>query len=442
MGLFSYFLGIVSFKKIKSIWFYFSIALIFFVLIITSYANSDLTVGRFALFMDERIIYDGVEKILHPTGFKNFLWAIFDGDDHRYGRILWNVSAFFAFIPEILFEGAGQIYSTRMTQVIILISAFILLSLTFIKHWFFRFVLLASLFAMPFTNYYMTMPKPEPLQMLFLSVFLYYFNKTSMKMGNPVWIFIGIAFGVKISILPVIFIFLFFACIKYSYNHNIKNLPYHIIKTIGYILIGLAIAIPILAPNIILSFLIYKVMDKLILDMGKKYRWLVSGLIIVLIIMLNFFVSFILYNNHVSTGLFKWGVSTILNTGHGADAIDIGFVDWSLYFIYDWMQTPIFISLLFIGVCSFLITFQLIQVFDDIKSNNYTRYFLPIILAYSGLALNLLIFIGVHRLWGLYLFLGSVLILVGIVSISENMIMTKLVGKKSWIQLVSATLYD
>lgn len=51
-------------------------------------ANFDLTAGRFSLFMDERITFDGVKKILHPDGFRSFIGSVVGGDQ-RYGRSLW-----------------------------------------------------------------------------------------------------------------------------------------------------------------------------------------------------------------------------------------------------------------------------------------------------------------------------------------------------------------
>ncbi len=39
-------------------------------------ANADLTDGRYALFMDERLTFDGVRRILHAEDFDAFLWAV------------------------------------------------------------------------------------------------------------------------------------------------------------------------------------------------------------------------------------------------------------------------------------------------------------------------------------------------------------------------------
>jgi len=49
--------------------------------------------------MDERITFDGVRNILHPDSLRHFIWSVFDGGDHRYGRSLWNSMAIFSFVP-------------------------------------------------------------------------------------------------------------------------------------------------------------------------------------------------------------------------------------------------------------------------------------------------------------------------------------------------------
>ena len=37
-------------------------------LFFAAHANTDLTAGRFVLFMDERLTFDGVRAVLHPHG--------------------------------------------------------------------------------------------------------------------------------------------------------------------------------------------------------------------------------------------------------------------------------------------------------------------------------------------------------------------------------------
>jgi len=70
-------------------------------------ANLDLAAGRFVLDMDERTAFNGVFKILNPKSAFDFFYAIFDGQDHRYGRIFWNVMALISVIPEKIWGETG-----------------------------------------------------------------------------------------------------------------------------------------------------------------------------------------------------------------------------------------------------------------------------------------------------------------------------------------------
>ena len=153
------------------------VALLF--IFLSSLANRDL-VDSFALFMDERISFEGVSNILHPNGISNFIWSITDGGDHRYGRIFWNSIALFVFLPEYFFGEFGQIFFARMFQASIVITSFVILAKTFINNPILRIVLFFCLLNIPFSDYYMTSPKPEPIQLLFLSTFLFYYKKQNL----------------------------------------------------------------------------------------------------------------------------------------------------------------------------------------------------------------------------------------------------------------------
>ena len=74
------------------------------------FANVDLTMGRFALHMDEQLLYDGVFKILHPKNIGSFFFNVFDGYDHRYGRVFWYIYSIVCFLPEIILGPKGLIF--------------------------------------------------------------------------------------------------------------------------------------------------------------------------------------------------------------------------------------------------------------------------------------------------------------------------------------------
>lgn len=148
-----------------------------FYLPLTISANTDLAAGRFALFMDERITFDGVKKILHPNDISQFIYSVGNGGDHRYGRSLWNSIAIFSAIPERLFGDSGQIIASRMLQVILIIASYLVFGFGILRSWFLRLVLLVAMLTIPFSDYYMTIPKPEPLQLFFLAIFSFFLLK-------------------------------------------------------------------------------------------------------------------------------------------------------------------------------------------------------------------------------------------------------------------------
>ena len=430
--------------KNEIFWLILFIGLTIFYIVLATLANADLTAGRFAINMDERIIYDGVENILHPiqvkrfvwyvssvdnkghgdyletvdSRLKNFFWSVFDGGDHRYGRSLWNVIAMFSFLPEIFFGESGQIFTERMIEVVFLLSAFILLTVTFLRHWALRFLLLVALLTMPYTEYFMSQPKPEPLQILFIAVFLNFFQKNEMRLQGYYWIFLGLAFGTKISTLPVIVVVLFAASLKYFPNIDFKKMVSEFIGALGFFLLGLAISVPILLPNIAVSIIIYRAMDRYML---VTQNWLLKLGLVTSLVIINPVIAFVLYSKFkLITGLTIWGGSTFLNTKHGRDASNVGFSDWIDHFLYDWMIAPIAITTLLIALSSVQTLRFVIQKAESRLFSCWLNSTAPIFVMLSGFALNLAICLFTHRLWGYYLLPGTVLILVGLFSIFEH----------------------
>ena len=164
-------------KKAKILVAFFS-SFVFFLCIVKIYmsifvANLDLIDGKFALFPDEQSLYVGVEKILSSENIQSFLFSVFDGNAHHYGRVFWNINAIIGFFPEHFFGSPGLIFSGRTSGVLFLSLSFFFLSITFLKKWFFRLLTFFVLINAPFSSYFMTMPKPEPVQMFFLALFLY-----------------------------------------------------------------------------------------------------------------------------------------------------------------------------------------------------------------------------------------------------------------------------
>ena len=120
-------------------------SLVLFFCIVKSYmaifqANLNLVNGRFALFMDEMGLYDGVKNILSLESLQTFFFSVVDGGTQVYGRVFWNINAMVGFLPNHFLGPPGLIFSGRTTGVLFLSFSYFLLSIAFLKNWFFRLV--------------------------------------------------------------------------------------------------------------------------------------------------------------------------------------------------------------------------------------------------------------------------------------------------------------
>lgn len=380
--------------------------LIFYVLLAIS-ANTDLADGRFALFMDERITFDGVKRILHPNGFTQFLNSVLDGGDHRYGRILWNSIAIFSVIPERLLGDSGQIVAARMLQVVLIIASYCVFAFGILRSWLLRLILLVAMLTIPFSDYFMTMPKPEPLQLLFLATFSYFFVKRNAAF-SWYWIFIGLAFGTKISTLPALLVFLLISLVLRSKSDLSAGGRKPLINAALAFFVGLAIAVPILLVPLFLSiggyFTFVWVARKFSLGRTSRIFIAVTGSVVVFL---------------ASRKILKiWISNTFLNTAHGADQASINALSWLDYYFHNWLIAPYIIGLmLFLLIVGYLT----LNGFQTLRSNCFSidKRATAFAITMAGLALNIAIIIGAKRLWGFYLYPGTVLMVAGIIVLAD-----------------------
>jgi hypothetical protein len=390
---------------IDSIWILGAVILIVGNAYMATAANFDLAIGRFALHMDERITFDGVQRILHPENFKAFWSSVIDGNDHRYGRSLWNSIATASLLPTYFFGDTGQIISSRMLQVLLLTATFLVLAQTFVRNQILKTILLMALFAMPNTEYFMTIPKPEPLQIFFLAVFLFFYKKNDLAFGRH-WIFLGLAFGTKISTLPLIIVFTglsFFLC-KHKLYEELQQKQFW--TAFSYSLLGLGLAVPILLAPVLAGILAYLLFRWISAKLGlsNKITVLATGVTTVFLIIA------------ARKKILLWIQSTFLNTKHGADQEAINFISWTEYFFDSWLIAPKWMGLvLFICAGAFLAY----HLGRRLTKRAWYPFPVGLALVLSGLLLNLAIFASVQRLWGFYLYPGSVLILVGVFSLID-----------------------
>jgi len=367
--------------------------------LITLYANLDLVEGRHLLFMDERIIYDGIQQILHPKNLHNWIWAVTDGSDQRYGRLLFNLSALVSFLPERFYGVRGQIIATRSLHALILTITYLIFTFEQVKTWLIRIALLILLIGMPYVEYYSTMPKPEPLQILFISLFFLYLNRKKSILGWH-WLFLGLAFGMKISTLPIVFTCMLSALLfkNFAFKGEFNKA---IFDALINFLFGLAISVPNLSAPIFGIFFITKIFQKV--KNRKNIRIVLLPAFITTIGIVIFITRSIIGN---------WLNFTFFNTEHGADSANINMFSWFHYIIVSWASVPNWLGTILFAIL-FLLLFAYLATARKWMLKNFKLFILFLILI-SGILLNLSIIIGVKRLWGFYLYPGSVLICVGL----------------------------
>lgn len=382
-----------------------SVIFCFFILVVAIYlsakANFDLSDGRFALFMDERITFDGVKFILHPNGFSSFIDSIV-GVDQRYGRSLWVSMAAFSFIPEWIWGESGQIVAGRMLQVLLILSTWFIFAFGVLRNWYLRILLLVALLGMPYSYYYLSMPKPEPLQIFFILFFCFFYFRAQLKFGWY-WVFAGLAFGTKISTLPAIIIFLFAAFFMYLKNRQYSDFWQSFKIASIYFFIGLSIAVPILFKPVLLGI----VGCFLYITLKRKFR--IPFIFKALSISVYSALLYIASRNEIDT----WLSYTFQNTKHGADQASINAWSWIYYYFNSWLIVPNLIGILFISaVMLFIFSF----IFNYLRKKAISpNSLVAISIALSGIALNFSIFFGAQRLWGFYLYPGSILMVAGLI---------------------------
>ena len=376
--------------------------------------------------MDEIVLYDGVKNILLSENLQTFFFSVVDGGTQVYGRVFWNINAMAGFLPNHFLGQPGLIFSGRTTSVLFLSFSYFFLSIAFLKNWFFRLVSFFILLNIPFSSYYMTMPKPEPIQMFFLSLFLFFLKKNEFLLNKKYWVFLGLAAGAKVSSLPVIAPILIFSIWKsflsLGYYKTMENTP----KMAGYFLVGISLAVPILLKPLALSFLIYSIGPKFFERKGTE-KPLQNMFLLFAVLFVNLFYSVVCKKYFgVHTGLYRWFTQTVLHPGHGSDMTDAGFFTWMRFFFCEFVSPFLFLNV-FLLMCSLVMVYSITiaKKHKDINQNHKNFDFKQTIFLTSGLVLFFIVFIMTNRIWGHYLFVGFTLIVVSLVSMSEMVFLKK-----------------
>lgn len=393
-------------------WSFLTALLILGVLALTLWGNSNNLNPRY-LFIDEQITYYPVAKILNPSGLDEWLWLVSDGNDYRYGRILWNSLALFAALPAKFFGIPGQIIASRELGAALLISSYCLLTFGYIKTPSIRFFALLTLLLLPYNSYYMSMPKPEPVAIFALSLFLFLNAKNFLAPGRPSWILVGLAFGAKISFLIPAVILILISILNEIFKKRF-SLNAYLLSCI-YILIGFLIANPyFLQPAFYLSYPIFAIY--LIFRLFKPFHGL-AMLIIILFLCLTFipqdlFHAFLFEKIPKLTGLNhafgEWVRGTFLKVNDGEITTHQNFYTWFVYLCKTIYQPFTFLGLAFIVLIIISYTALLNNLIKQCKVDCQTCLNL-LLLTFLGLALLCMPMISVkNRLWGMYFFPGLI----------------------------------
>ncbi len=233
---------------------------------------------------DEYLTVREVYSILNPLSWKHFILAIISGDILYYGRVMFYTDALIAYLPFKIWGLNGMVFAIRMTHSLWILISFLLLNQLFIKKKFNQFLFLFGCFGVMYSLYFIQLPKPEPIQLFFIVMFLRGLFKNNY-LPNKYFIWLGLAFAVKINILlilPFVFIIPFYVHRKVG----LLKLVLLKFKMLLWFFVGFFIGIPCLLLTPIQPVFLQTYLHKTIYGTRKAYddpnlsfiEWLESGL--------------------------------------------------------------------------------------------------------------------------------------------------------------------
>ena len=169
---------------------------------------------------DEYIAVREVYSILNPASFKHFALAVSAGDVMFYGRAMFYTDALVAWLPYKIWGLEGMVYAIRMAHVLYLVLGVIVLGRTFLSKAFSRLLFYPVVLTWYYTAYFVMIPKPEPLQLLVLAIFLFYAQRANWQYGKH-FTWLGIAYGLKFNVLMILPVF--FAAPFFTGNFKIRE---------------------------------------------------------------------------------------------------------------------------------------------------------------------------------------------------------------------------
>jgi hypothetical protein len=370
------------------------------------WANKAVQFSQLLLNDEYLITFKTVKHLLHPQSLQDFwAWISVKGFS-SYGRFMYYVSAIFSYFPEKIWGEAGQIFATRMLFSTVLLASNIIFSVNFVKSWTNRILMFMILSTMPYSSYYLSMPKPESWQMLAYALFFIFWYKKLAQFG---WwyFFLGFVFGAKVSALPVIFVII---CISLWVNRSsmLKSIP-RILEAFCYGLFGFLINAPQFYPIIGIT-----IIGVISINYSVKYFPPIFSTIVGVI----FFVLVLL--------LFKYQIGTIrlwLNDLHGpylwANLYHLSLSDHVKYILQVWLSLPKWwLGILlwpFLGIsygCFIMLLHR--------KRPQDSQWPLIVAIGLSGLLLNIILIFKMTGILRFYLYPGTYLFIVSFIVLYDQ----------------------
>ena len=395
-------------RKTVVLWGLFTGLLIFIILLIENIRYSS---DARLLQMDERIIFEGVWGLLHPSDFKSWLHLLGNGDDLRYGRGYWNVGALFALVPTYFFGEQGAIVSVRLLYQTALFAAYlnfarVLFSIS-------RMRMLACflvLVLLPSTSYLATAPKPEPLIMLLVSIVFARIAR-SMRLDVLSFVLLGFVWGLKISTAPLLFV------VAVMFLWQLKKEQFELntaLKTISNSFLGFLIGWVVCTP-FCFTFLWPLIASSVFISVVSKRNLFRINRHKSAIVYATFLPSFaalgaIFLAPSLSTNLDRWLNFTIRNTAHGSDSPSVNASSWLNYLKDQFLVIDFQLQLAGI-FCLVVIAIGFIR--RKIALTDLASLLLTTLIA--GFTLIVPIVYKVQRLWPYYLHVGLTLVLVSVI---------------------------
>lgn len=315
---------------------------------------------------DEYLTVREVYSILNPLSWKHFILAIIGGDILYYGRVMFYTDAFFAWLPYKIWGLSGMVYAIRMIHSLWILISFLLMNQLFIKKKFNQFLFLFGSFGVMYSLYFIQLPKPEPLQLFFIVMFLRGLFKNNY-LPNKYFIWLGLAFAVKINILIILpFVFL---------------IPFYIHRKLG--------------------------LQKMVLLKFKMLLWFFVGFFIGIPCLLLTPIQPVFLQTYLH--------KTIFGTRKSYDDSNLGFIEWLESGLGGHYMGSYFLAYVFILLA---LTIVIYSIYKYVKSRD-SKFFKVFTILSIGLILMLSVMFLTKRLWPHYLWTGFVLIWVSLIYFSE-----------------------